>query len=109
MRLIDGDALKRKAQKAATESWKMKITASVETILNQFIDWIEEAPTIDAVRVIRCEECKYCRRENVTYRYPDGTEREVVDRYINCTKERYQPEVRLDDFCSRGIRKGRQR
>lgn len=46
MRLIDGDALKRRAQKVATEAWKMKIKAEVETILNQFIDWINEAPTI---------------------------------------------------------------
>jgi len=47
MRLIDGDALKRRAQKVATEAWKMKIKAEVETILNQFIDWINEAPTIE--------------------------------------------------------------
>jgi len=46
MRAIDGDALKRRAQKVATESWKMKIEAKVETVLNQFIDWIDEAPTI---------------------------------------------------------------
>lgn len=46
MRTIDGDVLKRRAQKAATEAWKMKIEAKVETILNQFIDWINEAPTI---------------------------------------------------------------
>ena len=50
MRAIDGDALKRKAQRVATEAWKMKITGKVETILNQFIDWIEDAPTIDPVR-----------------------------------------------------------
>ena len=48
MRTIDADALKRRAQKVATESWKMKIEAKVETILNQFIDWINEAPTIQA-------------------------------------------------------------
>ena len=47
MRLIDGDALKRRAQKVATEAWKMKITGKVETILNQFIDWINDAPTIE--------------------------------------------------------------
>lgn len=47
-RLIDGDALKRRAQKVATEAWKMKIEVKVETILNQFIDWINEAPTIEA-------------------------------------------------------------
>ena len=48
MRTIDADALKRRAQKVATESWKMKIEAKVETVLNQFIDWIDEAPTIQA-------------------------------------------------------------
>lgn len=47
MRAIDGDVLKRKAQKVATESWKMKIKANVETTLNQFIDWIDAAPTIE--------------------------------------------------------------
>ena len=40
-KLIDADALKRKAKKVATESWKMQMTAKVETVLNQFIDWIE--------------------------------------------------------------------
>ena len=46
-RLIDADSLKRKVQKEATESWKMKIKASVETILNQVIDWIDEAQTVE--------------------------------------------------------------
>lgn len=45
-RLIDADALKRKAQKVATEAWKMRIKSNVETILNQFIDWIDAQPTI---------------------------------------------------------------
>lgn len=57
-RYIDADALKRKAQKVATEAWKMRIKSSVETILNQFIDWIEGMPTIDAVEVVRCENCR---------------------------------------------------
>lgn len=46
MRAIDGDALKRKAQKVATEAWKMKLTAKIETTLNQFIDWIDKQPTV---------------------------------------------------------------
>jgi hypothetical protein len=50
MRAIDGDRLKRKAQKEATEAWKMRTEAKVETILNQFIDWIDEAPTIEPER-----------------------------------------------------------
>lgn len=46
-RYIDADALKRKAQKVGTEAWKMKMTAPIETTLNQFIDWIDNAPSID--------------------------------------------------------------
>ena len=53
MRLIDADALKRKSQKVATEAWKLRIKATVEVILNQFIDHINAAPT-----VIEAEETK---------------------------------------------------
>lgn len=48
MRTIDADALKNRIQKLATEAWKMKIKASAETILNQFIDFINDAPTVSA-------------------------------------------------------------
>ena len=51
-RLIDADALKRHEQKIATQAWKMQVKASVETILNQFIDDIDHAPTVDAVPVV---------------------------------------------------------
>ncbi len=59
MRLIDADVLKRHEQKIATQAWKMKIKASVDTILNQFIDDIDHAPTVDAVPVRhgRWEKC----------------------------------------------------
>lgn len=49
-RLIDADALKKKAQECATEAWKMNLTARIETVLNQFIDWINDAPTVQADR-----------------------------------------------------------
>lgn len=56
MRTIDADALKRKVQRLATQAWKMQVKASVETILNQFIDYIDHAPTVDAVP---CDVCRY--------------------------------------------------
>lgn len=56
MRLIDADKLKRKVQRIATEAWIMKLTANVETTLNQFIDYIDEAPTIDKPQWIPCSE-----------------------------------------------------
>ncbi len=47
-RLIDADALKRKAQKLSIEAWKINRVARVDSVLNQFVDWIDGAPTIDA-------------------------------------------------------------
>jgi hypothetical protein len=58
MRSIDGDKLKRKAQECATEAWKMNLTARIETVLNQFIDWIDEAPTVEP-EIVRCKDCKW--------------------------------------------------
>lgn len=58
MRLVDADTLKRKAQKLSIEAWKINRVAKVTQILNQFIDWIEGMPTIDAVEVVRCRDCK---------------------------------------------------
>ena len=55
MRLIDADALKRRAQKVANESWKMRLTANVETVLNQFIDWIDQADTAEPQWIL-CSE-----------------------------------------------------
>lgn len=63
MRLIDADKLKRKCQKVATEAWKMKIKASAEVIMNQFIDFIDEADTVDIVPV-RCKDClHFCKHD----------------------------------------------
>ena len=59
MRTIDADVLKRKVQRLATEAWKMQVKASVDTILNQFIDYIDHAPTVDTVLVVRCKDCKH--------------------------------------------------
>ena len=68
MRLIDGDALKRKMQKVATEAWKMKLTASVETVMNQFIDYINEAPTIEPKQGEWIgDKCSICGNERAWY------------------------------------------
>ena len=55
MRLIDADKLKRRVQSVATEAWKLKLEAKVETTLNQFLDYVEQSPTIDAVEVVHGE------------------------------------------------------
>ena len=58
---------------------------------NGLIDLIEKAPTIDAVPVVRCRECKWWQEDDdVGYcDNPDG-----LDNY-----------AKPDDFCSYGERK----
>lgn len=91
MRLIDGDVLKRKAQKVATESWKMKIKANVETVLNQFIDWIDASPTIES--------------ERKTGKWIDGS----IPTYFVCSvcayQERYADENNFCPNCGADMRK----
>lgn len=79
MRLIDGDKLKRKVQRIATEAWMMKLTASVETTLNQFIDYIDEAPTLDKPQWIPCSE-----------RLPERLERVLVTRANGRVEETFK-------------------
>lgn len=45
-RLIDADVLLRKCQKISTQAWKMKLHADVEITMNQFIDFVKQAPTV---------------------------------------------------------------
>ena len=52
---------------------------------------IEAAPTVDAVPVVRCRECKHCDPENYHCDHPMGTAAPL----------RRKP----DDFCSYGERK----
>lgn len=89
MRLINADKLKRKCQKTATEAWKMKIKASIETTLNQFIDWIDQAEPVDAVPVVRCKDCKFYYQMT-----PETGICELACRHLG-----------NDGFCSEGERK----
>lgn len=89
MRLIDADKLKRKVQRIATEAWKMKLTASIETTLNQFIDYVDKAPSIN---IVRCGECKYWHKN---IKENDGIP--IADMCYD---------FQADDFCSYGEREG---
>lgn len=54
---------------------------------------IANAPTVDAVEVVRCRECKHWHKETLFCDYmPYGEEQERVNWYA-------------DDFCSYGERK----
>ena len=84
MRLIDADALKDKCY----------ITINGTTIgRNNYVMFheIDDAPTIDAVQVVRCKDCKW-----------------NIDDYMGtwCSRLSGAHGTSTDDFCSYGERKG---
>ena len=90
MRMIDADALYDKAESAYKNApWQIRSTC------RWFVDSIADAPTVDAVEVVRCKDCKYsteigkwgcyCRKDDAPW--------------FNDTFEVY---MNLDDFCSYG-------
>ena len=89
MRLIDADALKERAIRVSTvkEHCYMKAVGTHE---------IDKAPTIDAVPVVRCKDCKaFVRNSEV------DTDRGDCYRYgLGCIRIK-----KIDDFCSYGERR----
>ena len=81
-RLIDANALKSYMDECSKES-------RFRVYYGYAVSFINAAPTVDAVEVVRCRDCKYLM---------------FSDCYGECSKG-YLGIVRPDDFCSRGERK----
>lgn len=75
MRLIDADAL------------KLEI-ACLYGSNPKYLNWLNHAPTVDAVPVIRCKDCKYRDEQSA-----------------NCTRFRKDWYVQSNSFCSWAERK----
>ena len=83
MRLIDADALEVIFDR---EDWGTPDERYMpESSIGR---WIDDAPTIDAVPVVRCGECKYLMVSGICNMFADGN---------------IKPSV--SDFCSYGERK----
>ena len=103
MRLIDADAL---------QNILLTITAALEHeygslggAVSGCMKHIDNAPTVDAVPVVRCRECKHFRHYGKTSLFIKGKNIKAgwCQRRIS-----YDEEYRMtaDDFCSYGERKG---
>ena len=88
-RLIDTDALYRKVKMETNPYGKPTIDYDSGV---KVLEWIDKAPTIDAVPVVRCKDCKYRFKNNGHSR--DGCP--IIDANIWMDG---------DDFCSHGERK----
>lgn len=102
MRLINADALPKLFD--AEYKQTMKLIREGEKHLDTLAEGFAEAshiakyiaPTVDAVEVVRCKDCKHCRELN----RKDRIEEAYADGVLWCTNQ--SDGVWPDDFCSYG-------
>lgn len=75
------------------------VDEKTHTILQAWINVKKTVPSIDAVEVVRCKECRHCLVGVATAQYSNGKQR------IENLCEKHKWSVRADDFCSYGERK----
>lgn len=93
MRLIDADALLTELHQYDDNcEFKNEFEYGLQQRLDTCIDAVEDAPTVDAVPVIRCKNCIHWGK------YPVST---VLPKYHKCGMATYKS-TKGDDFCSDG-------
>lgn len=95
MRPIDADSLNRK--KKYRFQTKGGCFPKAEWFLK--LDDVFQAPTIDAVPVVRCRECKHYKE------FRTKRNRQIMRLCYRMGKHDMEYPVKPDDFCSRGERK----
>ena len=88
MRLIDADALTKRHCEYCTEDVRK---SCIDDPVCASLMWVIEEPTVDAVPVVRCRDCKHF--------YYD------TDKEPSCAFVCGLPRPREDDFCSYGERR----
>lgn len=104
MRLIDADALSAEVDKSKYHNPHSQGLVSVNhrNEHDHFIKMINDAPTVDAVEVVRCKDCIFAER-NEEYRLCYTCEKPL---YYPQTGERPHKKIMQDcDFCSHGKRR----
>lgn len=59
MRLIDADALEKKLHELALDEWNQGVSTSWSNVYLECEDMVYDAPTVDAVEVVRCKDCRF--------------------------------------------------
>ena len=95
MRLIDADALKENRWDADTRCGYVQVVDVGE---------IDNAPTIDAVPVVRCKECDNWATEFSSGRKPLGNYRCLCQEWSDAEDHRFTY-TGENEYCSRGERR----
>ena len=95
MRLVDATPLECQAKERKENEWNQRVSpTSWAHAEESFLHRIEDAPTVDAVVVTRCKDCKYLVNATVN---DNG--------FLICDIS--DMEIAPDDFCSYGEPKER--
>lgn len=98
-RLIDANLMalnESEAYMSAQTKIESPITLGLNSVVHRKIQQlIADTPTVDAVEVVRCRECKHYATADF-----DG------DILCGCTLHSAMVDITADDFCSYGERKG---
>lgn len=106
MRLIDGDELIKKFNEKADVAKCLidERTADRFATFCMLADAVEEMPTVDAMPVIYCKDCKYADTER-----RNATEKRYYNSILFCRNSNLCNDEPLamwpDDFCSYGVTK----
>lgn len=95
-RPIDADAIALQVRRNLIPDLDIDGTVNAADAERYFLRLLDKAPTVDAVEVVRCRECKYFYHSVSSDR--DG-------RCVQFGTYDADPSVYLNDFCSYGKRK----
>ena len=103
MRLIDATPLECQAKERKENEWNQRVSpTSWAHAEERFLHRIEDAPTVDAVVVTRCKDCKHSTLSSeLTQRY--GKPGTLTCHNMHAPSNRRN--VGSNDFCSYGKRK----
>lgn len=106
MRLIDADALSGEVEKSKHHNPHSQGLVSVNhrNEHDHFWRMINDAPTVDAVEVVRCKDCEY-KRELEGHLVCGDSMRTGMGVDVFEIPTYYFGKIAPDDFCSRGRRK----
>lgn len=91
-RLIDANFLDDRCRRQIAEEWNKKVApVSWSEAYKEFLDDVWDAPTVDAVEVVRCKDCKH--------------RADALDCGNYLCNRKMIGMVRPNDFCSFGERK----
>lgn len=104
-RLIDAIDLEAHLKINAADEWNNSVAPrSWSAAFLEFVDIIDDMPTIDAVEVVRCRNCMMFMEFTPEHKRKMKADGDCYFRVLNSMDERFCC-VKFEDYCSMGKRK----